>query len=211
MELIFFIIIMIVVVTKNSAKKEGRKEVVPNQSRTQAVPNQVRRQTAASTQYSTKSAAQLKEEIWTRLSEESKAKMQNIAPGQRTSGIQPMQAGKDMALTTSQQIQKRRMEEKTTSILDRAKGNAAEWESDVTLNTMEAEHKHSERVAPAVHNHPEDIIPENMLGDVADLMVKGFDGNLCFERDFVGEGLDMISRFIAPSEVPDYSMPGSAL
>ena len=41
----------------------------------------------------------------------------------------------------------------------------------------------------------EDIMPENMLGNIEDLMIKGYDGNLCFERDFVGEGLDMISRF----------------
>jgi len=40
---------------------------------------------------------------------------------------------------------------------------------------------------------------------VADLMIKGYDGNLCFERDFVGEGMDMISRFTVPSDVPDFS------
>lgn len=26
-------------------------------------------------------------------------------------------------------------------------------------------------------------------------MVKGYEGNLCFERDFVGEAMDMVSRF----------------
>ena len=88
------------------------------------------------------------------------------------------------------------------SILERAKSNAAENRADVTLDTMEAEHKHSERVAPAVHHHPDDSLPENLLEDVSDLMVKGFDGNLCFERDFLGEGLDMISNFTAP----DYNL-----
>jgi hypothetical protein len=75
---------------------------------------------------------------------------------------------------------------------------------------MEAEHNHSERVSAAEHHHPEDIIPDNMLGSVEDLMVKGYDGNLCFERDFVGEGLDMISRFTVPSEVPEYSSANEA-
>ena len=60
---------------------------------------------------------------------------------------------------------------------------------------------------PKRHNHPEDILQESMLGSVEDLMVKGYDGNLCFERDFLGEAMDMISRFTAPSEIPDYSMP----
>lgn len=94
-----------------------------------------------------------------------------------------------------QQVHASRMEARNTTIFQRAKANADEDKVDVTLETMEAEHNHSERVSAAVHNHPEDIIPENMLGTVEDLMVKGYDGNLCFERDFVGEGLDMISRF----------------
>lgn len=94
-----------------------------------------------------------------------------------------------------QHVHASRMEARNTTILQRAKANADEDKVDVTLETMEAEHNHSERVSAAVHHHPEDIIPENMLGTVEDLMVKGYDGNLCFERDFVGEGLDMISRF----------------
>ena len=94
-----------------------------------------------------------------------------------------------------QQVQKARAEARNTTILQRAVANADEDKVDVTLETMEAEHNHSERVSAAVHHHPEDIIPEDMLGTIEDLMVKGYDGNLCFERDFVGEGLDMISRF----------------
>ena len=107
-------------------------------------------------------------------------------------------------MSAAERIRARRMEEKTTTILQRAKGNANENKEDVTLNTMEEEHAHSERVSAAEHHHPEDIIPENMLGSVEDLMIKGYDGNLCFERDFVGEGLDMISRFTVPSEIPEY-------
>lgn len=109
-------------------------------------------------------------------------------------------------ISASEQIRKRRLENRHTSILDRAKGNTDEKKEDVTLNTMEAEHNHSERVSAAVHHHPEDVIPDNMLGSVEDLMVKGYDGNLCFERDFVGEAMDMISRFTVPSEVPNYSV-----
>lgn len=93
-----------------------------------------------------------------------------------------------------------------TTILERAVEHADGMKQDVTLETMEAEHQHSERVSTTVHTHPEDIIPENMLGKLDDLMIKGYDGNLCFERDFVGEGLDMIARFTPPTEVPDFSI-----
>lgn len=104
-----------------------------------------------------------------------------------------------------QQVYQSRMEARTTTILDRARANADEDKVDVTLESMEAEHNHSERVAAAVHHHPEDVIPEYMLGNIEDLMIKGYDGNLCFERDFVGEAMDMISRFSVPSDVPDFS------
>ena len=104
-----------------------------------------------------------------------------------------------------QQVHASRMEARNTTILQRAKANAEEDKVDVTLETMEAEHNHSERVSAAEHHHPEDVIPENMLGTIEDLMIKGYDGNLCFERDFAGEALDMISRFTVPSDVPNFS------
>ena len=97
------------------------------------------------------------------------------------------------------------IKELNTTIVDRAKKNVDVNKPDVTLETMEAEHNHSERVSAAVHHHPEEIMLESNLGTIEDLMVKGYDGNLCFERDFVGEGLDMISRFTVPSDVPDFS------
>ena len=112
---------------------------------------------------------------------------------------------KNRAQSAMQQVHEGRIDARNTSILQRAKANADEDKVDVTLETMEAEHNHSERVSAAVHHHPEDIMPENMLGNIEDLMIKGYDGNLCFERDFIGEGLDMISRFTVPSDVPDFS------
>ena len=94
-----------------------------------------------------------------------------------------------------QQVYKSRMEAKNTTILQRAKSNAEEDKEDVTLRSLEESHGHSAHVAPAVHNHPEDEIPENSLEKIEDLMVKGYEGNLCFERDFVGEAMDMVNRF----------------
>ena len=108
---------------------------------------------------------------------------------------QTTQAVQEQIAKTKQRIMESRGMTSSTTIVDRAKANVEEKKVDVTLETMEAEHNHSERVSAAVHHHPEDVMPENMLGNIEDLMIKGYDGNLCFERDFVGEGLDMISRF----------------
>ena len=35
---------------------------------------------------------------------------------------------------------------------------------------------------------------ENVLKEVEDIMVKGYDGSLTFERDFVAEGIEMLNR-----------------
>lgn len=98
----------------------------------------------------------------------------------------------------------------TPDIVQRAKANAQKYEADETLHELESEHNHSERVATAeaayvakdreehmkMHTQPTPLIEEeNLLGSVEDLMVKGYDGNLSFERDFVGEAMDMINRF----------------
>lgn len=41
-----------------------------------------------------------------------------------------------------------------------------------------------------------DVDSSQILGDVQDLMVKGYDGNMNFDRDFLGEAVDMINSFM---------------
>jgi len=122
-------------------------------------------------------------------------KSQNANTTRATRTVQPASTIKEENDEARQQIYKSRMEAKNTTILQRAKANADEDKEDVTLRSLEESHGHSAHVAPAVHNHPEDEIPENMLGKIEDLMVKGYEGDLCFERDFVGEAMDMVNRF----------------
>ena len=97
-----------------------------------------------------------------------------------------------------------------TNIVDRAKQNANKYAEDTTLEQLEKEHKHSERegkaeaayVAKEREGHRKlhtELIPpveeESLLGSVQDLMIKGYDGNLSFERDFVGEAMDLLNSF----------------
>lgn len=99
---------------------------------------------------------------------------------------------------------------KPTNIVERAKQNANKYAEDTTLEQLEKEHKHSERESKAEaayvakereeHRklHTEPIPPveeESLLGNVQDLMIKGYDGNLSFERDFVGEAMDLLNSF----------------
>lgn len=96
------------------------------------------------------------------------------------------------------------------NIVERAKANSKKYATeDVTLETMEEEHQHSEKVSSAVaayveeeraahrkmHEEPHPAIEEtSMLGSVEDLIVKGYDGNLSFERDFLGEANDFLAN-----------------
>ena len=97
------------------------------------------------------------------------------------------------------------------NIVERAKANSKRYAmADETLQEMETEHHHSERVSTAVagyveeeraahkrmHEEPLPPVEEvSLLGSVEDLIVKGYDGNLSFERDFIGEAEDMLSTF----------------
>ena len=99
---------------------------------------------------------------------------------------------------------------KPTNIVERAKQNVNKYAEDTTLEQLEKEHKHSERESKAEaayvakereeHRklHTEPIPPveeESLLGSVQALMIKGYDGNLSFERDFVGEAMDLLNSF----------------
>ncbi len=101
-------------------------------------------------------------------------------------------------------------------IVERAKNNTAKYQADTTKEQLELEHGHSESMkttgakeyaAARKEAHPHDAAhvakaldmqDGELLDTVENLMVKGFDGNLSFERDFVGEGMDMINSFSIP-------------
>ena len=188
-ELIFLIVIIAYVCKKAGVALDASKQVeVLDKNKenwgagTYQAPRQATRQNSPKTQV-----------------EQSLAKAKQQAQQKATDLYKQMNlseyAPKTEKKSAMQQVHEGRVEARTTTIVDRAKANTNVNKADVTLETMEAEHNHSERVSAAEHHHPEDIMPENMLGNIEDLMIKGYDGNLCFERDFVGEGLDMISRF----------------
>lgn len=113
--------------------------------------------------------------------------------------------------------QQQRQQQRNQTIVDRAKQNTARYQADTTKQQMEREHRHSESVkttgvkeyaAAQKEAHPHDaahVAKEldaqdgTLLATVEDLMVKGVDTSLSFERDFLGEAMDMINSFSMPS------------
>lgn len=107
--------------------------------------------------------------------------------------------------STSQDDLKSRLQQKygqqpakKTDILTKAKKNTNEEAEDVIAHVMRDEAHASECHAPeVVMDSVADFQVEesNILGSVNELMVKGYSGNLEFERDFIAEGVEMLNRF----------------
>lgn len=104
-----------------------------------------------------------------------------------------------------------RPQQSNPDIVQRAVKNNARFADDTTQKELEAMHGHSEaqqrmaqehsRNCHTLHTKAADgakIIEaetQSMFGSVEDLIAMGYSGNLEFERDFLGEGLDMINNF----------------
>lgn len=117
----------------------------------------------------------------------------------------------------AQQAQRPQMQQRVQpqqsnpDIVQRAVKNNARFADDTTQKELETMHGHSEaqqkmaqehsRNCQTLHNKAADgakIIEaetQSMFGSVEDLIAMGYSGNLEFERDFLGEGLDMINNF----------------
>lgn len=99
------------------------------------------------------------------------------------------------------------------NIVERAKSNNARFEQDETLEQIESMHGHKEKHEVKKEAHSDNCqihkkeadVPmplDSMFGSVEDLLAKGYSGDMNFERDFVGEAMDMLSNI----SVPDYSI-----
>ena len=83
-------------------------------------------------------------------------------------------------------------------IVTRAKKNASEEQEDVLAHVMRDEAHAAECSAPdVVMDSVADfqVTESNILGDVNELIVKGYSGEMTFERDFIAEGVEMLNRF----------------
>lgn len=139
---------------------------------------------------------------------------QNTRPGQqRPMQQRPMQQA-PMQQRPMQQAPMQQWSGQQADIMARARQNVATYAGDTTMAELEQSHGHSARVSSTgvmeyqqaqKEAHPHDAAHvaaeldarEGMSMDmVEDLMVKGYDAKLSYERDFVAEAMDMINGFI---------------
>ena len=122
-----------------------------------------------------------------------------------------MQKTVQSGMNALNQTYQQRPQQSNPNIVQRAVKNNARFADDTTQKELEAMHGHSEaqqrmaqehsRNCQTLHTKAADgakIIEaetQSMFGSVEDLIAMGYSGNLEFERDFLGEGLDMINNF----------------
>ena len=107
--------------------------------------------------------------------------------------------------------QQQRPQQSNPDIVQRAVKNNARFADDKTQKELETMHGHSEAQQRIKQEHSRncqtlhtkaaegakviEAETQSMFGSVEDLIAMGYSGNLEFERDFLGEGLDMINNF----------------
>ena len=83
------------------------------------------------------------------------------------------------------------------SILEQAKEHVMAYEADVLQRKDEMLHEEYKR--QSFERDGMDV--SHLMEEVNDLIVKGYNGELHFERDFVAEGMDMLTRIQTDSYI----------
>lgn len=121
------------------------------------------------------------------------------------SAPRPMKENQKNTYSQNMNYSNQKKQKKENSILQSAKENVAENNIDFM---KEADKKWHETAKVSLPNPGEDT---DILKQVYDLMIMGYNGNLQFERDFLSEGMDMINRMgmtESSVELLDFSVDG---
>lgn len=111
-------------------------------------------------------------------------------------------------------VEEKRVHAEQADILSRANKNAQSYQEDILHEEQCGENldnaqMHNEKLHNSVETYTQmhkvdftEYDQESILGDLNDLLVKGYSGSLDFDRDFVGEAVDMLNSFTIPDELP---------
>ncbi len=97
-----------------------------------------------------------------------------------------------------------------SGILARANANVYKTDADHLGTVQNANdpayiaHEQMHGRTPEFVNAAEYAPEDSILGSVSDLMAKGYSGKLTFERDFVGEAMDMLAECL---KMPETDLP----
>ena len=190
--IIWAIILGAVFYINKKSKSAGGKNTQPNKPRPQQQKKQQVQQIWNSMQNTVQSGMNALNQTYQQKPQPQRPQMQQRPQQQR---VQPQQ----------------RPQQSNPDIVQRAMKNNARFADDTTQKELETMHGHSEaqqkmaqehsRNCQTLHSKAADgakVIEaetQSMFGSVEDLIAMGYSGSMEFERDFLGEGLDMINNF----------------
>ena len=191
--IIWFVVVMYIVIRCINTSKKNAKQAKPNVPRKQEMVKQT-----------------------------TGAQMNRTNPQQRTGtwsgNVQSGRSASQQSRRTAQQQRTTQRPQQENSILQKAKANASRQFDDDTLEARgsvdinkvplgdeimkdkaQARHIHSEHELShqaELKNQAgvDDFDTYHLIDEVNDLIVKGYSGNLKFERDFLSEATDMLNR-----------------
>lgn len=179
---------------ENAVPNRSSSRTVPNRSSSRAVPNQSSNRTVQNTGYYGDSQEAARQELLNKqreLKERLTGKYGRAASGNARPAQTDRSAGQNTYGSTMQR------QAQNGDILSRANENVRENEVDLTEREMETKDRAEQTVTDA-HNLVNAIAigrESELMQQVNDLMIMGYQGNLSFERDFVAEGVEMLNSY----------------
>ena len=205
--IIWAIILGAIFYINKKSKNAGDKNAQPNKPRPQQKKQM--QQIWNSMQNTVQSGMNALNQTYQQKPQPQRPQMQQRAQMQQR--VQPQQRPQQRLQPQQRSQQRPQPQQNNPDIVQRAMKNNVRFADDTTQKEIETMHGHSEaqqriaqehsRNCQTLHNKAADgakIIEaetQSMFGSVWDLIAMGYSGNLEFERDFLGEGLDMINNF----------------
>lgn len=208
--LIFVIVLALIGMNINKANNKAKESTQPNRPRPQQPQRNNRSSWTGKTQMN-------RQQTWGGQQQQPQMNRQQTwnsqQPQPRNSQAYAQQNGRQMTWNgqTASQGKRPQMQNgqaQQPDIVQRAVANNARFEEDTTREAIEVMHGHSEAEHKVEMEHSRncqtlgkdsnnniEAESQSMFGSVEDLIAMGYSGNLEFERDFLGEGLDMINNF----------------
>lgn len=210
---------------KKQQKTEQKKKVVPNKSSSRTVPNRQNTRTvpnqsyrpAQNAEYYRNSQEAVRQELLNKQRELKERLAGKYGQVMNTAGA-GMQTGRPVQNTYGRPAQRQKaqnaygstaqghqvqnayggtMEQRTGDILSRANANVRENDVDQTELEMLAKERAEQTVADAhdLVNAIDIGAGSELMSQIDDLMIMGYQGSLSFERDFIAEGVEMLNSY----------------
>ena len=192
--IIWFVVVMYIVIRCVSASKQKNRQAKPNVPRQPAQAD--RRNTARTDAAGKRNAHRQQERQWP-AQQPSRVPAQTGGVRQQRTHGQPVQ--QNTILQKAKENASRQFDDDTLKARGSAQLNRVPSGDEIMQDKAKARHIHSEHDpdhGAELKNQPgvDDFDTFHLIDEVNDLIVKGYSGNLEFERDFLAEATDMLNR-----------------